>query len=155
MGRKTKYNLGDIFLMPLENGLYICGRVVKKDEDTIFVELFKMQPIKDKLSFKMDDICITKPLISEWSYDDGFIDNQWEIIDNIPIEKDYEMPDFYSRCSFTDQHYLVKGGDTFEGIYTGIKISEQEAQKLASKGIGNPISLSRRYMKKLKELNMV
>jgi hypothetical protein len=141
--------------MPLESNLYIYGRIIKKSGDTVFVELYKMQPMKEIPSFDMNLICMDKPLVSVWCYDDGFAKNDWKIIGNIPIDKDYKMPDFWTQDSGNDKYYLVLGGDTFEGTFTNIAISEKEAKKLNSYGIDTPISLSKTYVKKLEETRQI
>ena len=47
MGKKIKYKIGDIFIVPLEENLNGAGRILKIDESTVFIELYHMKPVKE------------------------------------------------------------------------------------------------------------
>lgn len=78
MGKNIRYNIGDVFLINLENELKGAGRVLKKDQATIFVELYKIKPIRDKSEFDFEAAIKEKPISMTWCYDDGLKSGEWE-----------------------------------------------------------------------------
>ncbi len=95
MGKWIRYKIGDIFLIELEDGLKGAGRVLKKDQATIFIELFKMKPIKDKSEFDLEAVLKEKPISMTWCYHDDLTKGDWEIIGHKPVEGKIEMPYFW------------------------------------------------------------
>jgi hypothetical protein len=155
MAKRIRYNIGDVFLIELENGLKGAGRVLKKDEATIFIELYKMKPINDKSEFNFEIASKEKPISMKWCYDDGLRSGEWEIIDNKPIEGEIDMPFFWSYDSGFKKYFLKKGTNTFLGEHTGIEISKEEAENYDANGIGTIISVKNVYIKRLRDKNML
>lgn len=155
MGKRIRYNIGDIFLIELENGLKGAGRVLKKDQATIFIELYKMKPIKDKSEFDMEAALKEKPISMKWCYHDGLTKGEWEIIGNKPVEGKIDMPYFWTQDAFSRKFYLEKGTDTYETEYTGIEISKDEIENYDAYGIGDKFAVKKMYIIKLRKLNLI
>lgn len=155
MGKRIRYSIGDVFLIDLENGFKGAGRVLKKDMATIFIELYKMKPIKDKSEFDFEAAIKEKPISMIWCYDDGLRSGEWEIIDNKPIEGEIEMPYFWTYDSGFKKYFLIKGTDDYLGEDTGIELSKEEIDNYDAYGIGTPISVRNIYIHKLRKVNML
>lgn len=154
--KKIKYQLGDIFLIPLENGLNGVGRVLRKNKDTILIEMYHMKPIKDESEYCYEEITKNKPLIISWTYDDGVIYGMWKIIDHKPVPDKIDMPYFvYDDCG-DGKWYIKKGSEeSYSLIGERIEIPERERFNYEMKGIGNEISEPRTYMRRLIEAGLV
>jgi Immunity protein 26 len=155
MGRKIRYQIGDVFLIELENGLKGAGRVLKKDEATVFIELYEMKPIRDKSEFDYQTATKEKPISMRWCYDDGLKSGEWEIIDNRPKDGEIIMPYFWTQDASNRKFYLMKGTDTYRGEHTGIEISKDEVDRYDACGIGGKESVRKIYVLRLRALNML
>jgi len=51
----------------------------------------------------------------EWCYDTALKNGMWEIINNIAVDENFEMP-YFGTDSGGGKYYLIKGGDTVRGI---------------------------------------
>ncbi len=152
--RKMKYKVGDVFKFELESGLWGIGRIIKICVETVFVEVFKIKPFTDIKQIDLTKLDTEKILIMEWCYDTGLDNGMWEIINNIAVDKNFEMP-YFGTTSSDGKYYLIKGGDTARGIGDPIEVSKEEAQKAYLFGISNEIVLPLRCIDRFKELNMI
>jgi hypothetical protein len=155
MAKRIRYNIGDVFLIELENGLKGAGRVLKKDMATIFIELYRIKPIKDKLEFDFNATIKEKPISMIWCYDNGLKSGEWEIINNKAIEGEIKMPYFCTYDSGYKKYFLVKGTDTYLGEDTGIEISKDEIKNYEPYGILDEIAVRNVYIKRLRNQNML
>ena len=129
MRRRIRYNIGDVFLIELENGLKGVGRVLKSNKATVFIELYKVKLINDKREIDWQSAIKEKPLSMTWCYDDGLKSGEWEIFDNKPIEGEIIMPYFWTQDAQMVSFILKK-----EQILIWEKILEL---KLAKKKLAN------------------
>jgi hypothetical protein len=142
-------------LIELENGLKGAGRVLKHDEATIFVELYRMNPIKDASQFEYEMASKEKPVRRVWCYEDGLKRGEWEIIDNKPIVGEIEMPYFWTQEAGYGKFLLVKGTDNVWGELTKVEIDKDEVKNYEPYGIADKVAVQKLYINKLREMNML
>jgi hypothetical protein len=106
------------------------GRVVKKSNDTVFVELYKQQPFKEKTEIDFSNIDRCGSVLQIWCYDNNIKNGDWEIVENIPVQSNYNMPNFWTQDALSGEYYHVKGTDNSYGESTDQVISETEAKNL-------------------------
>ena len=156
MAKKIKFNLGDIFLVPLEENLYGVGRVLKINLATVLVELYYMKPIKDVADFNFDEAKMRKPIVMAWCYDDGLRNGNWRIFGNKPINEEIEMPYFWTQDAANKKYSIRRGTpDSFMTYGEHIEIRKEDIDKYDMFGIGNEISFGRRYVRRLKEAGLL
>lgn len=156
MRKKIRYNIGDIFLVPLENNLYGAGRVLKNNRATVFIELYNVKPFKDKDEFIFENAVKKEPIAMGWCYDDGLIYGEWKIIDNRPVREDIEMPYFWHQDAGDLKYYIRKGSsDSYRTIGERIEISKEKIHQYEPAGIGTEISERNRYIERLREAGLV
>jgi hypothetical protein len=154
LGKRVKYQIGDIFTFELERGLKAVGRVIKKSNTTVFIVVYQVDPFENNNNFDFRCLAEEKPLTMMWSYDTALKNGMWKIIGNIPVEEDFDMP-YFRTDDGTGRYYLIKGGDTHEGIGEFVEVTKEEAQKVYSYGIGNEIALPKECIYRLQLLNMI
>lgn len=154
MAKRTKYKLGDVFLIELENGLKTVGRIIKKSSSAVFLIVYKINPVKSKCEIKLNELEKEEDLFMQWCYDTALKNGMWEIISNIPVEEDFEMP-YFSTDDGNGKYYLIKGGDKFTGVGHPIEVSKEEAMKAYSWGIANEYSLPTKCMYLYKKINIL
>jgi hypothetical protein len=113
-----------------------------------------MQPFENNNDVDLNRLLEEKPLKMQWIYDTAIKNGTWEIIGNIPVEQNFEMP-YFSTDDGVGKYYLIKGGDTYRGVGGLIEVCKEEGQKAYSFGIGNEISLPKHCIYKLGLLNMI
>ncbi|NLD46555.1 MAG: hypothetical protein GX660_05075 [Clostridiaceae bacterium] len=156
MAKRIRYKIGDIFLVPLENDLNGVGRVLKNDQATIFIELYKIKPIRDVSEFDFEEAIKNKPLVMKWCYDDGVRKGEWTIFDNKPVDEEIDMPYFWSQDCGNWKYFIRKGtSDSFDTAGERIEISKEDIDKYEPYGIGNEISERNRYMRRLKQAGLL
>jgi hypothetical protein len=154
LGKRIKYKIGDVFTFELEKGLKAVGRVIKRNLATVFVVIYKIKPFKDAAEIDLNSLAQQDALVMEWSYDTALKKGMWEIIGNIPVEENFEMP-YFSTDDGAGKYYLIKGGDTYSGVGDLIVVSKEEAQKAYSFGISNEIALPKGCIYRFRQLNML
>jgi hypothetical protein len=154
MAKRIKYKIGDVFTFELERGLKAVGKVIKKDVETVFIGVYKIKPFNNNRDINLHNLVGENFLTMMWSYDTALKNGMWEIIGNIPVEEDFEMP-YFSTDDGVGKYYLIKGGDTYRGVGGLIEVCKEEGQKAYSFGIGNEISLPKHCIYKLGLLNMI
>jgi hypothetical protein len=154
LGKRFKYQVGDVFTFELERGLKSVGRVIKKDMATVFIVVYQVKPFKNNIEVDLNRLTEEKPLKMDWIYDTGLKNGYWDIIGNIPAEENFEMPYFVTDDG-RGRHYIIKGGDTHRGVGEFVEVTKEEAQKACSFGIGNEISLPKECIYRLQLLNMI
>lgn len=156
MGKKIRYKIGDVFLIPLENELKGAGRVLNISKSTILIELYQMKPIKDVDEFNFEQAVKEKPVSIGWCYDDPLKNGDWHIIDNRAIEGEIEMPFFWTQDVGDMNYYIRKGTkDSYRTAGERIEISKEDISKYDPYGIGNEISERERYIKRLREAGLI
>lgn len=156
MAKKVRYKIGDIFLVPLENNLKGVGRVLKNNAATVFIELYRIRPINKAYEFIYEEVVKEKPIVMTWCYDDALRKGMWEIIDNKPVEKELEMPYFWTQDAGDKKFYIRKGTNDSHRTYgERIEITKEDINKYESYGIGNEISERNKYIKRLHEVGLI
>ena len=156
MAKRIHYKVGDIFLVPLEDNLNGVGRILKINQATVFMELYRIKPIVDISGFIYDEAVKEKPIVMTWCYDDALRKGIWEIKDNKPIEKEIDMPFFWTQDAGDKRYYIRKGEkDSHETYGERIEIAKEDINKYESYGIGNEISEKNRYIKRLRESGLM
>lgn len=151
MPKRIKYKLGDLFLVPFEDELKGVGRILKKNQATIFIELYRIKPIKDISEFNYEIAKNEKPLVLNWCYDDGIKSGLWEIFDNRPVVEEIEMPYFWYKDSFFGKYYIEKGSeDSYKTIGESIEISKDDIHNYNSYGIGDELFETKIYVNRLR-----
>lgn len=153
--RKAKYQLGDIFLIDLNDNGKGAGRVIKKSNDTVFVELYRIKPIKLQDEFVHESVASNGTVLRRWVYDDSLKNGDWPIIHHDPVEDNYKMPDFWTD-SADGKYYLIPGSDTSGGDTDNMReITEKETEFAEMYGIASPKSIAKQYLRKLSESKLV
>lgn len=156
MAKRIRYKIGDIFLVPLEGDLYGVGRVLNKDQATVFIELYHIKPIKVAFEFDFNEAIKKKPLVMSWCYDCLIKKGEWIIIDNKSIEEEIEMPFFWHQDLGDMKYYIRKGmPDCFETFGERIEISKDDIDKYEGEGIGDGYSERDIYIKRLKKVGLL
>lgn len=155
MARKVKYKIGDVFLVPLEENFYGVGRVLKNSKATIFVELYRMKPIQNADEYHFGNVSKEPPIIRHWCYDTGIREGTWKIIDYQPVEGEIDMPFFWKQDAGDKKYYIRKGSnDSFHTIGERIEIPKADIHNYELNGIGNEVTESSRYIKRLREAGL-
>jgi hypothetical protein len=150
----VKYKIGDVFTFELEKGLRAVGRVIKRDMDTVFIVVYQVKPFEKNDEVDLNKLIEQEPLTMIWSYDTALKNGMWEIMENIPVEENFEMP-YFETNDCDGRYYLIKGGDTHRGIGGLIEVSKEETQKAYLFGIGNEIALPKHCIYRFQLLNMI
>lgn len=93
MRRRNKYQIGELFLIPFEDGRFGVGRILKKSAATWFIELYKMIPLNDPFEFNLNNIDMDQTVSKIWCYDEGFRNGEWmadAILDRI-VHNSYHL----------------------------------------------------------------
>lgn len=147
MGKKTIYKVGDIFEMELKDGLKGLGRILKIDEPSIFIELYKMQPVSKIES--VDELEKYSPILSIWSTDIGLRKGLWNVLANIPVIGEVIMPDFWKRDALNpNKIIIIKGNETFE-------IAKDQIGNAQPYGIFGHEAVRLRYLHELKQYGLL
>lgn len=156
MAKRIKYKIGDVFLVPLNEELYGAGRVLRKDHDTVLIELYKMMPVKSVEEYDYVKVSKEKPLVMGWCYDDAIKKGEWQIIDNREVPDKLDMPYFWSYDSGYMKYYVRKGSEE-SCIARGerYEIKKEDILKYHSNGIESEISEKWRYLRCLKEAGII
>lgn len=154
MSRKIKYEIGDVFVFELERGLMSIGRILKNSKATVFIEVYKINPFTDINQIDLSNLDINNILTMEWCYDTALKNGMWKIINNIAVDKNFEMP-YFGTSSCDGKYYLIKGGDTHIGIGDPIEVSKEESLNAYYFGISNEIALPKDCIYKLRKLDMM
>lgn len=154
MGKRIKYKIGDVFIFELEKGLKGVGCVIKRNLATVFIIIYKIKPFKNADEIDLNSLAQQDALLMEWSYDTALKNGMWEIVGNIPVEENFEMP-YFSTDDGAGKYYLRKGGDTHSGVGDLIEVSKEEAQKAYSLGITNEIALPKSCIYRFNKLGML
>lgn len=156
MARRIHYEVGDVFLVPLENDLKGVGRIISNKEATVLIELYLIKPVRDTSELNHEDAIKDKPKIIHWCYDDALIKGNWKIIGNKAINEKIEMPYFWFQDAGNMKYYIRKGSIvSFETVGDRIEISKEEKFKYEMSGIGNEVSEKNKYMKRLSEADLI
>lgn len=153
MAKRVKYKIGDVFTIPLEDDLKGVGRVLKNNMEIIFIELYRMSPIKNISEFNFEVVSKEKPLVRCWCYDTFLTRGTWKIINNIPIKGNIDMPYFWSRDIDNEMKpYIMKGtNDSHRTFGERIYISEEDIDKYELSGIGDGIAEQNLYIYRLRK----
>ncbi|SEO40860.1 hypothetical protein [Paenibacillus sp. OV219] len=151
MPRRIKYNIGDLILIPIAGREdKLVGRILAKDEATVLIEVFTMEPIMAVSEFDYEKVKLKKRLVTEWCYDSAIKRGEWGIISNeLEPLTNYGGINYWTLDA-NGKFYLVKGTDKVDGEYTGIEISREEVSNCNPYGIGSVTSLPI-YISKLLE----
>lgn len=158
MARRIKYKLGDVFLVPLENDLYGVGRILRKDEATILVEMYRIKPIRDLSEYDYSEVTKEEPIMVNWMYDTAIKRGTWEIIDNQPVPEHIDMPYFWYRDWSDLKYYVEKGSEeSYCTVGERVEISKKDIEdcKYCGSGIANELYNHNVYIKRLKKFGYI
>ena len=107
MAKKELYRLGDVFKIPLADGVYGVGRILIVQSPCLFVGFYRIVLRKDE-SLDLAGLKISEYLLRILCGDLGFKKKEWEVIGNIPVEGIIELPFFWGKDAMTKGLYLRK-----------------------------------------------
>lgn len=140
----------------LHEELYGVGRVLRRDYDTVLIELYRMKPIKTAEEYDYAQIAKQPVLVMHWCYDTGLQNGHWKVIDYKEVPERVEMPYFWTQDAGDMKYYISKGMETsFSTEKERIEISKEEIWGYNPEGIGNEISETRRYVRRLEEAGLL
>lgn len=154
MAKRVKYDIGDVFLIELENELKGIGRVIKKYKATVFINIYK-KLIKNIDELNFNELINEDILYMKWCYDDSLKKEIWKIVGNIVVEENFQMPYFWTEDNFNHTYYLIKGGDTPDGEGAFIKVDKEEIKNAYVLGVAYDEGIPERIMYKFKEIGMI
>ncbi len=154
MAKRIKYDIGDVFLIELENELKGIGRIIKKDEATVFINIYK-KLIKNIDELNFNELINEDILDMTWCYDDSLKKGIWKIVGNVAVEENFQMPYFWTEDTSNHTYYLIKGGDTSDGEGALIKVDKEEIKNAYAIGIAFDEGIPKRLMRKFKEIGMI
>jgi hypothetical protein len=91
MSIRRSYRIGDVYEIPIENGITGFGRITKLEKPSILIELYGAT---SKEQIEINDLVNTPPILTVWAVDHGIKQGKWVKISNIPVEPNYKIPDF-------------------------------------------------------------
>jgi len=145
--KKVSYIVGDIFEIELENGLKGFGKILIIDKPSIFIELYKMQPVVEEET--IDETEKYLPILSIWSTDLGLKKGIWKIFKNEPVIKEVKMPDFWKRDALNhDKIILIRGTET-------LQVTEDQIGNAQPYGIFGHEAVRIRYAYELKQSGLL
>ena len=143
-------------MIPLNEELYGVGRVLRKDHDTVLIEMYRIKPFNDISEYQYKNMINEPPFPMEWCYDGGIKSGEWKIIDNQPVPDKLEMPYFWTRDVGYDKYYISKGTETsYRTVSECIEISKEDVYKYAAAGIGSEGYVQKIYIRRLKEAGII
>ena len=156
MGKRIKYKIGDVFLIPLTEELYGVGRVMRKDYDTVLIETYQILPLKDSSEYAYEKMLQKPPFPMGWCYNDGLKSGSWEIIDYQPVPEQLEMPYFWGQDAGDMKYYIRKGTEkVLETVGERIEISKEDILKYSGAGIGSEGYEQKIYIRRLTEAGLL
>lgn len=147
MGKKTKYIVGDVFKIELENGLKGLGRILKINEPSIFIELYKIKPVAKIEGFNKEEVF--SPILMVWSTNSGLRKGDWTILGNKPINGEVKMPDFYKQDAMNPNKYFIIRGEE------KLKVSKDQIGNAQPFGIFGHEAVRLRYAYELKQCGLL
>lgn len=155
MARKIQYKVGDVFLVPLEEDFFGVGRVLINEVETIFIELYRMKPIRSLEEYNYANVSKEIPILRHWCYDTGIREGAWEIIDHQSVEGEIDMPLFWTQDAGDLKYYIRKGSaDSFHTIGERVEILKENIHNYEPYGIGNENTERNRYIKRLRDAGL-
>ena len=154
--KKIEYQLGDVFLVPLKNGLYGVGRIMRRDLATILVEMYRIKPIKDEGEYCYKEMIKQPSIMLSWMYNTPIKSGEWKIIDNRVVPEKIDMPYYSYRDCGDKKWYIKKGTETsFNTVGKRIEIPEEDKFKYEFYGIGGAAFQIEVYMRRLCEAGLI
>lgn len=142
MAKKLTYKLGDVFEFDLDEGGKGYGRVLKIEQPSVFIELFKIAPNNP---VELSELEKSERILSIWSVDTGLKKGLWRVIGNIPVLGEVKMPTFWKRDAFDcNKIILIRGDESFE-------VSQDEIGNAQPYGIFGHDAVRIRYVHELKQ----
>lgn len=83
MSKRIKYSVGDVFAVDLGDALKGYGRILKIDEPSLFIELFKVSPKHEQT---LETLANSESILSIWcsNVNTGLL---WQEIDGVKCPK--------------------------------------------------------------------
>lgn len=111
MAKKILYKIGDIFKLPVAEGICGIGRILIVQSPVLFVGFYKVV-IKNGDSVDVQKLISQEYLIKIKCGDVGFKKKEWEIVGNISLKNREILPLFWDRDALTKELYLRKYNPT-------------------------------------------
>lgn len=146
MGKRVKYQLGDVFEIPLDDQKKGLGRVVHMDKPLIIIELYSVNP---ELEYSIEEIREAETLLTIWSANHGLRDGEWKIRGNVVLESNFKLPLLAKIDHFDPTRIFLVPSEYF------MKENEREKSKIVTldqKGNAQPYGV---FDKKAVELRYI
>ncbi|WP_163540079.1 immunity 26/phosphotriesterase HocA family protein [Gracilibacillus sp. YIM 98692] len=155
MSNRTQYSVGDVFVIDLSNGLKGYGRILKINEPSLFIELYKVSPEHEQT---LETIVNSESILSIWCSKHGITKGIWSIIGNISLKSEVKMPDFWKRDAFNASRIiLVKGEHAFEETEeeNSYEVTQDRIKEAQPYGIFGHDAVKIRYEHELKQQGLI
>jgi len=151
MGRIKKYDVGDVFEMVTDEiGNKTYCRILKKDDDIIFIEMYKLKPSLESVT--LEKLVSLEPVLKIWAFNAGIKEKTWAKVGNIPIVGEVIMPKFWEYSPITGDLVLVNETPT---KIERTPIEEKDLGDAQPFGIFREGAVIIRYIKTLKKIGLI
>lgn len=153
MAKKIKYKVGDVFVVPLENGIGY-GRILIENRPFIFCEFYYITPSK---KYSIEDLRDKKTVLSVWCANHGLNEGKWTVIGNIPIEDKLKVPYLLKVDLLNPKKKYLVPADVFmkddeENYYIKATQDQIKNAKPQPYGLFGDVAAQERYTIELKNL---
>lgn len=155
MSKRIKYSVGDVFAVDLGDALKGYGRILKIDEPSLFIELFKVSPKHEQT---LETLANSESILSIWCSNHGITKDIWSIIGSISVKGEVQIPDFWKRDAFNPNRIiLVKGEHAFEETEeeNSYEVAQDKIKDAQPYGIFGHDAVKMRYEHELKQQGLL
>jgi hypothetical protein len=110
MSQRFKNKVGDVFEFTLENSETGYGRILIVDYPILFCEFYKITPSR---KYTIEELKSMDTILSIWCSNHGLSKGEWNVIGNIPLEGEVELPSFWKKDVFNPKKILLIPGEYF------------------------------------------
>lgn len=162
MAKRVKYEVGDVFSLPIgedEKTLgYGYGRILKKDKGILLIELYDI--VTQERENMLEKLNHADWVLRIWSSSLGIKLGTWNIIGRIPIDPGFTMPDFWQSSCLVENKIFLYSGKNIETIHDLDHapyrvITEAEIGNAQPKGLFGYIAAQIRYETQLKKRGLL
>ena len=150
MNTRKKLKVGDVFFIPITEGLFGIGWITCKCEGSFLCEFF--MPVKVKSEYIRKMLC-QNSIFSKWIYSPGLKQGIEEPHDFYEIPSDYSFPYFASSYDVKEKNIYISQATSKVLEYINDKrVDVEEAKKYSLQGIAlSYSSVIKSYERRLRE----